>query len=215
MLYPVPPEHFGDFRNPINGSFSDLSVIVELPLGSADPAPDRESLSFDPVTTRNVRNAIENAFEMIHYTVQTLLGSENNWLQKALLLRNFRWFHLAGDNRYGKVYLTGGSDWTIPEFVTTESWQYGGTNTKSRWSNHSNKEYSPRPRHQVRDRTPSAGAEDSRPPRATLSFPVKSLGNLVFFVTRTGKGSGSCAPRSASSSGWATTTATPGRTPTF
>ena len=189
VLYPVPPEHFGDFRNPINGSFSDLSVIVELPLGSADPAPDRESLSFDPVTTRNVRNAIENAFEMIHYTVQTLLGSENNWLQKALLLRNFRWFHLAGDNRYGKVYLTGGSDWTIPEFVTTESWQYGGTNTKSRWSNHSNKEYSPSTPDIKFGTAPHPLAPKTvAPPRATLSFPVKSLGNLVFFVTRTGKG---------------------------
>lgn len=122
VLYPVPDDIFKEFHQPL-AKHSDATLIIDIPLGTADPAPDRENLSFDIATTANVKRAVEEAFDNVNYTVTTLLEAEATWLQRCKFIRSLTWYNHGEQSFSTRVHVTGGSDWKAPEFYAPVSWE--------------------------------------------------------------------------------------------
>lgn len=165
VLYPVPDEIYKDFPQPLVRSHG-ASLIIEVPLGTADPAPDRENLSFDIATTANIRRAVEDAFDSVHYTVSALLNAEPSWLQRCKFISSLTWYNRGEQSFTTRIHITGGSDWAPPTFYTPSSWAI------------------------TKDHPPTGLKVSKRHPLAPadapggFSVPVERIPQLVFFVYR-------------------------------
>ena len=122
VLYPVPTDIFADFHEPLALN-SHASLIIDIPLGTADPAPDRENLSFDIATTANVKQAVEEAFDNVNYTVTTLLEAEATWLQRCKFINSLTWYNRGQQSFVTRIHVSGGSDWKAPSFYAPSSWE--------------------------------------------------------------------------------------------
>lgn len=100
-VYPLDPDSLGSLEAAKIRLFSGLRdnvvVIIDVPLGTCDVSPDRESLSMDAVTTRNLSKLVALADAQVYSEVLTVA--------KQLYLQDTRGFgHLVAKRFAYNVY---------------------------------------------------------------------------------------------------------------
>lgn len=98
------------------------SLVVDIPIGSADVSPDRESLSLDETTRANVKAAFAAASEELLAAAERQRDEASNWLQRVSVARDQAEWRQGADSDESNLFLTGGSDWEVPTLLSGKKW---------------------------------------------------------------------------------------------
>jgi hypothetical protein len=121
VIYPVTDRNVLPGDSPIlRYGKTDTILVVDVPIGTADVSPDRESLSFDPRTAASVAAALDSSFREVHDTARQEREDAANWREQVTVAVNQSgWYNAQGEENSPKsLYLAGGSDWEPPRFLS-------------------------------------------------------------------------------------------------
>jgi hypothetical protein len=121
VIYPVTDRNVLPGDSPVlRYGKTDTILVVDVPIGTADVSPDRESLSFDTKTTASVAAALDSAFREVHDAARQQREDAANWREQvAVAVSQSGWYNAQGEENSPKsLYLAGGSDWAAPKFLS-------------------------------------------------------------------------------------------------
>lgn len=137
IVYPVDlsaleTEETGDLSVLDSG---DYTLVIDVPIGTADIGPDRESLSYDHVTQANLVEVMKLAQDGFRSWIEERIGESPNWLTFCHAAAGMddwvpTWVKSEYSlDRIGSSFLFGGSDWALPSYLGK-----GWLSEDERWS---------------------------------------------------------------------------------
>jgi hypothetical protein len=98
--------------------WSSYQLIVDIPLGTADVSPDRESLSLDFDTKANLARLLQAAYAAVDAAADAQVEAAGNWLARISALTEQAAWRTTADS-VPSLYVTGES---VPTFLSGKKW---------------------------------------------------------------------------------------------
>ena len=120
VVYPVPTDAVPS--GSVLSFNARCSLVIDIPLGTADVSPDRESLSLDPITKANVRGILTTVFGEVSTAAELERIAAGNWRSQVTVAASQRLWYSKTNETDTKLYVTGGGDWELPKFLEGKKW---------------------------------------------------------------------------------------------
>jgi uncharacterized membrane protein len=98
--------------------WSSYQLIVDIPLGTADVSPDRESLSLDFDTKANLARLLQAAYAAVDAAADAQVEAAGNWLARISALTEQAEWRTTADS-VPSLYVIGES---VPIFLSGKKW---------------------------------------------------------------------------------------------
>ena len=120
VVYPVPSDAVPS--GSVLSYRAHCSLVIDIPLGTADVSPDRESLSLDPITRANVRGILTTVFGEVSTAAELERIAAGNWRSQVTVAARQQLWYSRTQETDTRVYMTGGGDWELPKFLEGKKW---------------------------------------------------------------------------------------------